>query len=62
MHGLEMLIKSACNCLLSVSQALELEIHSSNEFTFSNEHQTAVLSFWVLISGVQYFVIRSFRS
>ena len=45
MHGLEKLIKSACNCLLSVSQALELEIHALNEFTFSNQDQTAVLSF-----------------
>ena len=26
---------------------------------FSNQHQTAVLSFWVLISGVQYLMIRS---
>ena len=34
MHGLEKLIKSACKCLLSVSQALELEIHASNEFAF----------------------------
>ena len=41
------------------SQALELEIHDSNEFTFSNHHQTAVSSFWVSISGVQNFVIRS---
>ena len=53
MHGLETLIKRACNCLLSVSQALELEIHASNKFTFSNQHQTAASSFWVLISGVQ---------
>ena len=41
------------------SQALELEIHASNEFIISNQHQTAVSSFWVLISGVQYCVIRS---
>ena len=34
MHGLEKLIKSAYNRLLSVSQPLELEIHDSNEFTF----------------------------
>ena len=51
MHGLDKLIKSACNCLLSVSKALE---HASTEFTFSNQHQTAVSSFWALISGVQY--------
>ena len=56
MCRLEKLKKSACNCLLSFSssQAVELEIHSSNEFTFSNQQQTAVSSFWVLISGVQY--------
>ena len=59
MHWLEKLIKSACKCLLSVSKALEREIHSSNELTSSNQHQTAVLSFLVLISGVHYFVIRS---
>ena len=39
------------------SQALELEIHASNEYIFSNQHQTAVSSFWVLISGVQYYVL-----
>ena len=42
------LIKSTCRCLLSVSQALEMEIHASNGFTFSNQRQTAVSSFWVL--------------
>ena len=30
------LIKRACNCLISVSQALELEIHASNEIPSSN--------------------------
>ena len=59
MHWLEKLIKSACNCLPSFSQALQLEIHTSKEFTSSNQHQTAVLSFWVLLRGVQYFVICS---
>ena len=43
MHELEKVMKSACNCLLSVSQALELEIHTSNEFTIYPK----------LISGVQ---------
>ena len=47
-HRLERLIKSACTRLLSVSQALELEIHASNEFAFFKQHQTAVSSFWVL--------------
>ena len=59
MHGLEKLIKNACNCLLSVFTSFGLEIQASNEFIFSNQNQTAVLSFWVLISGVQYCVIRS---
>ena len=40
-------------------QALELEIDASNEFIFSNQCQTAVSSFWVLISSVLYCVIRS---
>ena len=31
--------------LLSVSQASELEIHASNEFTSSGQHQTAISSF-----------------
>ena len=31
--GVFIMIKSACNRLLSVSQALELEIHASDEFT-----------------------------
>ena len=54
MLRLKKLIKSACYCLLSFSQALRLKvvIHSSNEFTCSNQHQAAVQSFWVLISGV----------
>ena len=30
----EKLIKSACKCLLSDSQFLELEIHASKEFAF----------------------------
>ena len=34
MHGIEKVIKGACKCLPSVSQALELEIHASNEFAF----------------------------
>ena len=39
-----------CLQLLAIrSQALKLQIHASNEFTFSNQHQTAVSSFWVLM-------------
>ena len=34
MHRLCKLIKNACNCLLSVSQALEREVHTSHECTF----------------------------
>ena len=34
-------------------ECLQLEIHASNESTFSNQHQTAGSSCWILISGVQ---------
>ena len=61
MHGFdsfEKLIKSACNCLLSVSQSLELEIHASKEYTFKSTPDSCFV-LWALLSGVQYFVIRS---
>ena len=56
---MQRLIKNACNCLLSIAQALELKIHTSNEVWFSDQHLTAVLSICLLISGVQYIVICS---
>ena len=42
MHGFKKLIKNVCNRLISFSQASELQIHASIEFSFSNQHQTAV--------------------
>ena len=55
-YGLEKLIKSACNCLLSVSQALELEIHASIEFSFKINTRQLFRPFGY--SSIQYFVMR----
>ena len=57
-----MLFKSACKCVLSVSQTWEMEIHASNNLLFQiNARQLfrPCHCVWVLISGFQYFAIRS---
>ena len=60
MHWLEKLIKSACNCLLSVSQALELEMHALNEFTFQMNSRQLFRPFGYssVVSSCLWYVLR----
>ena len=55
MHGLEKLIKSACNCLQSSSQGLELEIHTPNEYTIPRSDSLFRIYFVAQMTG-QHFV------
>ena len=58
-NGLEKLIKSLQFLAINFTSFGTENSYTYIEITFSNQHQTAVLSFWVLIRGVQYFMIRS---